>query len=138
EKFAVTGLDGFVDMIVHPVAQRHGLGDQFTPIRTIAEFGQRIAAAAGKSTNIEIFPLMEKLGGNGPIMAQALLAAGMKLHYIGALGRPTVHSVFSEFAKRSQAVSIAEPGLTTAAEFSDGKIMFGRTVSLDAITFDAM
>src|SRR5690606_5356958 len=68
----------------------------------------------------------------------ALLAAGMKLHYIGALGRPTVHSVFSEFAKRSQAVSIAEPGLTTAAEFSDGKIMFGRTVSLDAITFDAM
>jgi len=32
------------------------------------EFGRRILAAAGKSTNIELFPRLEKLGGNGPIM----------------------------------------------------------------------
>ena len=29
----VVGLDGFVDQIVHPVAQRHGQGAAFTPIR---------------------------------------------------------------------------------------------------------
>lgn len=138
EKQAVAGLDGFVDTIVHPVAQRQGHGDQFTPIRTIAEFGQRISAAAGKSTNIELYPIMEKLGGNGPIMAQALLAAGVQTHYIGALGRPVVHGVFSEFARRTQAVSVAEPSHTTAAEFTDGKIMFGNTVSLDSITYESV
>lgn len=138
EKQALVGLDGFVDTIVHPVAQRHGQGAQFTPMQTIAEFGQRILGAAGKSTNIELYPVMQKLGGNGPIMAHALLAAGMQLRYIGALGKPAIHGVFTEFAARAQALSVAEPGHTTAAEFNDGKIMFGNTVSLDAITYDAV
>lgn len=138
EKVAVAGLDGFVDTIVHPVAQRHGQGDQFTPIRTINEFGQRVLGAAGKSTNIELFPMMQKLGGNGPIMGQALLSAGIQLHYIGALGKPAIHGVFTDFATRAHAVSVAEPSSTTAAEFSDGKIMFGYTVSLDAITYESV
>jgi sugar/nucleoside kinase (ribokinase family) len=136
DKFVVAGLDGFVDTIVHPVAQRHGQGDAFTPIATIAEFGQRILAASGKSTNIELFPVMQKLGGNGPIMANALLAAGVQLAYIGALGKPAIHGVFTDFATRARAISVAEPSLTTAAEFSDGKIMLGNTVNLDAITYD--
>lgn len=137
-KSAVAGLDGFVDKIVHPVAQRHGQGDHFTPMTTIAEFGQRIVAAAGKSTNIELFPVMEKLGGNGPIMGNALIAGGLATRYIGALGKPVVHGVFNEFATRAKAVSVAEPGLTTAVEFTDGKIMLGNTVSLDEVTFDAI
>jgi hypothetical protein len=134
----VVGLDGFVDKIVHPVAQRHGQGDQFTPISTIAEFGHRILAASGKSTNIELYPVMEKLGGNGPLMANALISGGLSLRYIGALGKPSVHGILQDFAARSQAVSFAEPGVTIAAEFSDGKIMLGNTVSLDDITYDAM
>lgn len=138
EKIAVAGFDGFVDTIVHPVDQRHGQGDQFTPMTTITEFGQRILGAAGKSTNIELYPVMQKLGGNGPIMGNGLLAAGVQLHYIGALGKPAIHGVFADFATRAHVVSIAEPSLTTAAEFKDGKIMFGKTVSLDAITHDAV
>ena len=91
-KTAVVGLDGFVDTIVTPVSQRTGQGEAFTPIRTIPEFAQCIAAAAGKSTNIELSPLMDKLGGNGPIMADALLAAGTRVTYIGSLARPAVAS----------------------------------------------
>lgn len=135
---ALVGLDGFVDTIVHPVAQRHGQGDNFTPIETIQAFGERILAAAGKSTNIELYPVMEKLGGNGPIMANALLAAGVKTRYIGALGKPHIHPVFAEFAARSEAVSVAAPGLTTALEFNDGKIMLGNTISLDEVTFETI
>lgn len=137
-KHALVGLDGFVDTIVRPVAQRSGQGDRFTPMTTITEFGDRINAAAGKSTNIELYPTMEKLGGNGPIMGNALIAAGVKTRYVGALGRPAVHGVFSDFAARSQAVSIGNPGLTTAIEFNDGKIMLGNMVSLDDITFEAI
>ena len=45
----MVGLDGFVDTIVHLVAKRHGLGDDFSRIQTIEDFGNRILAAAGKA-----------------------------------------------------------------------------------------
>jgi hypothetical protein len=134
-KFAVVGFDGFVDRIVHPVATRHGPGDAFTPMATIEEFGRRILAAAGKSTNIELYPRLEKLGGNGPLMASALLAAGLRVKYVGALGWPAVQPVFQDMARRAEVVSLCEPALTTALEFSDGKVMLGQTGNLDEITY---
>lgn len=134
-KFAVVGFDGFVDRIVQPVATRHGPGEAFAPMATIEEFGRRILAAAGKSTNIELYPRREKLGGNGPIMANALLAAGLRLKYIGALGAPAIHPVFQEMARRAEAVSLCDPGVTTALEFTDGKVMLGLMKSLDEITY---
>ena len=134
-KYAVAGLDGFVDTIVTPVALRAGQGENFTPISTVTEFGQRILGAAGKSTNIEYYPRMEKLGGNGPIMANALLAAGTRLTYIGALGQGGLHPVFASMAARARAISLCAPATTTAVEFTDGKLMFGQMKSLDEITY---
>jgi len=131
---AIVGLDGFVDTIVTPVALRSGQGEDFTPIATIADFGRRILGAAGKSTNIELYPRMEKLGGNGPIMAHALLAQGAPVTYVGALGAPALHPVFGDFARQARVVSLCGPATTTAAEFSDGKIMLGQMKSLDGIT----
>jgi sugar/nucleoside kinase (ribokinase family) len=136
EKRSVVGFDGFVDTIVTPVALRTAQGEAFTPITTINEFGQRILAAAGKSTNIEFYPRMDKLGGNGPIMANALLSAGGRLTYIGALGRTAIHPVFQEFAGRADVVSLADPAATTAVEFTDGKLMLGQMRTLDEITFE--
>lgn len=131
---ALVGLDGFVDTIVKPVATRTGQGDAFTTISNIPEFASRIARAAGKSTNLELYPLMDKLGGNGPIMAAALLAGGTDITYVGALGRPIVHSVFQNFAARAKIVSLCEPASTVAIEFNDGKLMLGQLRSLDTIT----
>ena len=81
---ALVGLDGFVDKIVTPVSQRHGMGENFDPIDTISDLGSRISAAAGKSANIELFSRFEKLGGNGPIMANSLLSLGLPTRYVGA------------------------------------------------------
>ena len=131
----VVGLDGFVDKIVAPVEKRHGLGDQFDAVSTIAEMGAKISAAAGKSANIELFPRFEKLGGNGPIMANAMLALGMEVRYIGALGSPLINPVFEEFASKTKAITLCEPGITTALEFKDGKLMLGNTLSLESIDF---
>lgn len=135
-KNALVGIDGFVDKIVHPVDQRSGPGDQFTPISTISEFGERISSAAGKSANIELAPVLEKLGGNGPIMANAQCAHGVNVRYLGALGKTAIHPVFTEFAEKTNAVSITDPGITHAAEFSDGKIMLGSMASLDEINYE--
>lgn len=138
QKQALLGFDGFVDRIMQPVAQRHGQGDAFTPIAKLADFGQRIVDAAGESLNIELFLEREKLGGNGPIMANALQAAGPQVKYIGALGQPQVHPVFADFAQRTDAVSLTDPGVTHALEFADGKLMLGTMTSLDAITYARM
>jgi hypothetical protein len=133
-KHALVGFDGFVDTIVTPVALRAGQGENFTPIGTIAEFGQRILSAAGKSTNLEFYPRMDKLGGNGPIMANALLAQGAEITYVGALGKASVHPVFAEMAAKAKTISLCDPAATTAVEFTDGKLMLGMMRSLDEIT----
>ena len=134
-KTALVGLDGFVDKIIKPVGNRYGQGTAFDPIATIEDFGNRILAAAGKSTNIELYEEYEKLGGNGPIMANALLSEGLKVQYIGALGQP-LEPVFEDFAKKTSALSICPPGITHALEFNDGKLMFGSMKGLDEITLD--
>ena len=129
------GFDGFVDTIVSPVGLRRGQGESFSPIATIEEFGRRIVAAAGKSTNLELFPRLEKLGGNGPIMANAMLAAGARVTYVGAVGQPQVHPVFAPMAARARTFSLCAPAHTTAVEFEDGKLMLGMMRSLDEVTY---
>ena len=72
---ALIGLDGFVDEIIAVVDKRTSF-NEFSAIKTIAEFGQKILNAAGQSSNYELVVKQMKLGGNGPIMANALAAAG--------------------------------------------------------------
>lgn len=126
---AFLGLDGFVDEILHVVDKRES-ADKFQRLTTIAKYAERLAAAAGKSTNVEMVNQLTKLGGNGPIMANALASFGMKVCYLGNLGFPSLHPVFTDFAKQAEVHSIAEPGYTDALEFEDGKIICGKHTSL--------
>jgi hypothetical protein len=110
---AVVGLDGFVDTILHVVKQRESVA-KFSRMTAMRDFSSMISAAAGYSANIEFVTAMVKLGGNGPIMANALSRLGLGVTYIGNLGAPAVHPVFAEFAQRARVYSIAEPGYTDA------------------------
>jgi len=134
-KTAVVGLDGFVDRIVHVVGVRRGPGEDFESMPTIEAFGRRVIEAAGRSANIELYPRMERVGGNGPLMAGALLAAGLRVTCIGAFGAPALHPAFQELSKRATLVSLCEPAMTTAMEFGDGKVMLGMMKSFDEITY---
>jgi sugar/nucleoside kinase (ribokinase family) len=132
---AFVGLDGFVDDILHVVDKRES-AERFVRLATISQFAQRLAAAAGQSTNVELVSQIKKLGGNGPIMANALASFGMKVRYLGILGYPNLHPVFADFAKRAEVYSIAEPGYTDAVEFDDGKIMLGKHESLKQMNWE--
>jgi sugar/nucleoside kinase (ribokinase family) len=123
------GFDGFVDTIIQVVEQRHS-PDRYEPVKTIARFGEKILAAAGQSSNYELVTTLEKLGGNGPIMANAVATLGMPTTYLGALGYPSIHPVFAPFRERAECVSFCDPGFTDALEFSDGKLMLGKHASL--------
>src|SRR4029077_21020891 len=79
---AFVGLDGFVDDILHVVDKRES-AEKYVRLPTIAQLAERLAAAAGRSTNIELVSQLNKLGGNGPIMANALASFGLKVSYLG-------------------------------------------------------
>jgi sugar/nucleoside kinase (ribokinase family) len=132
---AFVGLDGFVDEIIHVVDKRESAA-QFERIQTISQLASRLAGAAGRSSNIELVNQRIKLGGNGPIMANALARLGIKVTYVGALGYPQLHPVFNEFARHAEVHGIADPGHTDALEFEDGKVMLTKTTSLDDVTWD--
>ena len=127
---ALVGLDGFVDTILHVVAQRQS-ATEYTRMAETREFAERVAAAAGFSANFEMVTRMVKLGGNGPIMANALARFGTRVTYLGNLGVPNLHPIFAEFAAACErVVSVADPGFTDAIEFEDGKLMCGKHGSL--------
>lgn len=130
----LVGLDGFVDTIIHVVGRRES-PRKYTRMGQMSEFGRLIGAAAGLSANFEFVTKMVKLGGNGPIMANALASQGPRVTYIGSLGWPTLHPVFSDLAARAKVISIAEPGYTDAIEFEDGKLMCGKHESLLDVTW---
>jgi sugar/nucleoside kinase (ribokinase family) len=124
-----------VDEILHVVDKREN-AEVFSRVPTIAKLAERLGAAAGKSTNIELVNQVTKLGGNGPIMANALVSFHLKVTYLGTLGYPNLHPVFDTFAKKAEVISIAGPGTTDALEFEDGKIMVGKLDTLKQMTWE--
>lgn len=132
---AVVGFDGFVDEIIAVVDRRHSDG-RVDPVRTIAAMSGKILAAAGESGNYELIVKRRKLGGNGPIMANALACLGLDVTFVGSLGYPDVEPVFAEFAARARVLSIAGPGNTDALEFDDGKLMLGKYESLGEVHWE--
>ncbi len=135
ELSAFVGLDGFVDEIIHVVDVRHSV-NSFTAIPTLAALGLRISGVAGKSGNLELVTVRTKLGGNGPIMANALATLGMNVTYVGGLGYPNLHPVFEDFSRKANVHSIAPPGHTDALEFMDGKLMLGKHTPLSEINWN--
>ncbi len=134
----LVGFDGFVDEIIHVVDQRTSV-DAYKRIRSIGDFAERIASVAGLSANIELVPTQTKLGGNGPIMANAIIEQGHQVSYVGALGKEHINPVFHELTSRCRRViSLANPGHTDALEFSDGKLMLGKMDKLSDVHMDAL
>lgn len=133
----LVGFDGFVDTIVEVVEQRQS-ATKYTPFKSMKDFSKKVAAASGKSANFEVVNTMEKLGGNGPIMAFALSTLGAPVEYLGMVGHPKPHPVFAEFAKRAKIHGIAEPGQTSAFEFGDGKLMFGQHSTVHEVSWEVI
>ncbi|MGI6114273.1 MAG: hypothetical protein ACOYEJ_09180, partial [Mahellales bacterium] len=132
---AVLGLDGFIDEIVHIVDKRQDVNN-YTKIDSMQEYGKRIIKAAGLSTNMEMVPVKVKLGGNGPILSNALAHLGLDVTYIGALGYPLINDVFKPMEAICSLISIAQPSHTHAIEFDDGKIIMVKTEAFKDINWD--
>ena len=131
------GFDGFVDEIIHVVDKRID-SENFKRIETIENLAKRIQRASGLSTNIELVPVVKKIGGNGPIMCNALAKSCTDITYIGSLGYPSIDGVFKALTEKVKVYSIENPGHSDALEFDDGKLILGKMSSLVNVTYEQL
>ena len=129
-KQGLIGFDGFVDEIYRIVAGSTNENSK-SYYKSIPDFAEKIYAAAGFSTNIEMVRQTRKLGGNAPIMAASMVSLGSKLHFCGATQGSEVFKYFKQ--KCESTLEICEPGQTMALEFNDGKVMLCEQSSLENI-----
>ncbi|WP_066646741.1 carbohydrate kinase family protein [Christensenella timonensis] len=132
---ALIGFDGFVDEIVHVVDKRID-PENFSRIDTILSYSERLKNGCGLSTNVEIVAVQKKLGGNGPIFANALKKHNISLTYIGCVGENGHDPVFDELAAGSVMIGLTEPGHTDAYEFHDGKIIVSKIEHFKNVTWE--
>lgn len=145
----LVGFDGFVDGIIDVVAERRSAraGD-YARLASIPAFASRCAAAAGLSTNLEIVVRDERFGGNGPLMAGALAAAGASTSFVGCVGQAdagagntaSIHPLFADLKHRCEStrgivIPISPPALTHALEFDDGKIMLNDPRNVQGVSW---
>ena len=124
------GFDGFIDTFVRLQ----------TPA-SMAEFGPKVAAAAGIAASYPVRQLGDKFGGNGPLFAAALndIHAGkIDVTYIGAMGRGEVLPIYQEAlgGKTKRLYTLAEPAHTTCLEFTDGKVMLCDMAACADVTWE--
>jgi len=119
------GFDGFVDKIQKIIKIQTPENTEY--FKQISDFGQLILDSAGKSAGIGISTIEVKLGGNGPLMANSLAAAGIQNYCVGAMGYPDLHPAFKHLNPNCKINSYAFPAETDALEFQDGKIMLNHS-----------
>lgn len=121
DKKVFAGFDGFVDKIMKAVSKKRNYDTIF--MKQIGEFASRVQESAGKSGQIELVTEQVKLGGNAPILSNALGALGIKTYCFGSMGYPKVHPAFNALNKNCEVNTMLEPGQSNALEFIDGKII---------------
>ncbi len=136
DKKAIIGFDGYVDEILSIVKCRKNINN-YQNFNSIHEFGSFIAGNVG-SCAFEVITNALKIGGNGPIMANALAGKGVKTNCIGTFGKPAIHNIFDKMSSKCNLISIGDPGYTQSFEFQDGKMMFGRHDNLDKICWQTI
>ncbi len=132
EPSGIAGFDGFIDTFI-----------QMKLPSTMAEFGPKVAAAAGIAASYPVQHLGDKFGGNGPLLASALhgiFAGRIDLTYIGAMGRDEVLPIYQEAlgGKTTRLYSMADPAHSDCLEFDDGKVMLCDLRSCSEITWERL
>jgi hypothetical protein len=136
-KQVTIGLDAFIDKIQRVVKSQTEEGECVF-FNNIGEFGEYLITKKGMSCGIEVRERFTKLGGNAPIMANALGNLGVKLNCVAAMGYPEMDPIFKELSPNCSLYTISNPGYTTALEFDDGKVMLSQREDLLELTWSSL
>ncbi len=136
-KKILIGFDGFIDVIYRVIKDKNSLNEEKW-FNTINEFGNYTVNKSNSSFNLNINKVVTKIGGNAPILANALSNVGFKPTCIGAFGEYDIEHVFNEIHNNCHLVSVCNPGMCYALEFTDGKIMLGDNNDIDKLSWDLL
>lgn len=118
------GFDGYIDELYHVVKTRKNR-DEMEFYTSIESFGKRVLQASHKSADLELVLSQKKLGGNGPILSNALAKLGIPVVCVGSLDVEGKENPFSTMPENCHCLSFGSASRTIALEFDDGKIMLG-------------
>lgn len=128
-KKVFVGFDGFVDKIKRAVREKQNTRTIY--FDSIHDLADRILLASGKSGQIQMDTQRIKLGGNAPILSDTLGKLGIKTYCVGSMGYPHRLDIFSGLSPLCEPISVLNPGLSDAIEFSDGKLIFSELEVFD-------
>jgi len=134
DQSVMIGFDGYVDSLYAVIHKKSGAEKQF--FKDISGFADHIKALSGKSGQVELSLKEIKIGGNAPIMSQAMGALGFQVHCLGTLGFPKIYPVFEDLHANIQVHSLENPGQSDAFEFNDGKLIFSDCGSFDYFNWE--
>ena len=136
DKTALIGFDGFIDNVVHIVKERLD-SSNYIREKSLLHYGKRIQNSSGYSSNVEVVSVSKKIGGNGPILSEAMLNFGVDVRYIGALGYPEIDPIYDRLINKMKSVySLSDPAQTDAIEFFDGKIIRVNLSSFEKLRYE--
>lgn len=126
------GFDGFVDTFVRLLNPP-----------SMAEFGPKVAAAAGIAASYPAQGLGDKFGGNGPLFAAALNeihCGDIDVTYIGPVGSGEILPIFQAALgdKTKRLYTLGAAAITTCLEFTDGKIMLNDMGPCAEVTWERL
>lgn len=104
--------------------------------KILDELSKKVSEITNKQTLLGFDGFVNNVGqieGIGPTMANGLIATGQNVKYIGALGEPTIHPAFKDFAEKTAAVSICEPGDLDKITFEKILSKMGEGMFIDAV-----
>ncbi|MFP4167052.1 MAG: PfkB family carbohydrate kinase [Opitutales bacterium] len=128
----ICGFDGFIDTFI-----------RLEQPKSMAEFGPKVAAAAGIAASYPVRHIGDKFGGNGPLFASGLNDIHedvIDITYIGALGRESIMPIYREALenKTKQLYSLADPAHSDCLEFTDGKVMLSDLTACADVTLERL
>ena len=132
---ALIGFDGYIDRVVRLKKSQRDPPEYF---ESIGDFSGFLRSYPGKSMDIGIRRISEKIGGNGPLMAESLAVKDVKTCCIGAFGYPGISDIFKALAEKCTLISVEQPAFAMALEFNDAKLMLGENEPLDHIDWEKL
>lgn len=131
---ALVGFDGYVDKLVR--LKKSQVSESY--YGTVREFADFIGFMGATSADIAVHRIYEKIGGNGPLLADALAEKGVAVDCIGAMGDPQLSPFYEPLSQKAALYSISEAASSYVIEFDDGKLMLGDAECFESITWEAV
>ena len=129
------GCDGFVDETYQIVEVRKS-PTEFTPMKNLKHFGELLVERADGGVGVELVPLRRCEGGFAINTGRVAALLGLKPLLPGLYGGKVIDPAYEQFKDICELVSLGDPALTIALEFSDGKVLMSNLEAVSSLTWE--